>query len=101
MKTTNKQKSVYKLSNWSSYNQALVNRGNLCFWLSDDLVSCWHHTGPQLPGGSVVYSDQAIETCLTLRALFGLGYRQTQGFISSLFVPVSYTHLTLPTTSRV
>ncbi|WP_372803170.1 transposase, partial [Paracoccus seriniphilus] len=35
-------------------------------------------------GGQQRYSDLAIETCLTLRAVFGLPLRQTQGFVRSL-----------------
>ena len=93
MKTTIKKNSGYKLSNWSSYNQALVNRGSLTIWLGDDLSETWYYSDHQLPGGRVVYSDWAIESCLTLRALFGLGYRQTQGFIRSLFV---MAHIELP-----
>ena len=39
---------------------------------------------PGRPGGQREYSDVAIETALTLRSLFHLGLRQTEGFVSSL-----------------
>ncbi|MBU3917346.1 transposase, partial [bacterium] len=35
-------------------------------------------------GGQPVYSDIAIETGLTLRSLYKLGLRQTEGFLESV-----------------
>jgi hypothetical protein len=32
----------------------------------------------------VTFSDAAIQTCLTLKALFGLPFRQTEGLVGSL-----------------
>lgn len=34
--------------------------------------------------GRGVYSEPAIETCLTLRVVFGLALRQTEGFVASI-----------------
>lgn len=37
----------YKTTNWKHYNQALVNRGSLTFWIDDSAVESWqcksHH----------------------------------------------------------
>ncbi|MDD3589545.1 MAG: hypothetical protein PHO46_04650 [Thermoguttaceae bacterium] len=29
--------------NWAQYNQSLVNRGNITFWFSDDVLASWNH----------------------------------------------------------
>jgi hypothetical protein len=36
------------------------------------------------PGRPQVYSDAAVQYCLTMKVLFGLALRQTQGFMQSL-----------------
>lgn len=78
-------REVYKLKNWSNYNQSLKKRGQITFWLSDDVKSGWYYEGDQKPGGEIKYSDSAIEFCLIIRHLFGLAYRQTEGFVEDLF----------------
>jgi len=80
-----KPKEKYKLSNWPAYNKSLKNRGKLTIWLTDDVKESWLYEGKQKPGGEVVYSDVAIEFCLTIKHLFGLGYRQTEGFVEDIF----------------
>ena len=82
---TDKVREKYKLSNWSDYNQSLVNRGNVTLWLSDDMADSWYYAGQRDPGGCIRYSDTAILFCLTMRCLYGLGYSQTQGFVLGLF----------------
>ncbi len=49
------------------------------------MKSQWYYKGKQSPGGEILYSDTAIELCLSLRAIYSLGYRQTQGFTESIF----------------
>ncbi len=31
----------YKVTNWSDYNRALINRGDLTLWVSDDVIEVW------------------------------------------------------------
>ncbi len=45
----------------------------------------WEPPGVGKRGGQLKYSDVAIETALTLRLIFNLPLRQTEGFLSSLF----------------
>ena len=85
-KTRSPKKTIYRVRNWSTYNQALINRGNLTVWLSEEAFSGWRYQGPTQRGGQFFYSDLAIETTLTLRKLFDLGLRQSQGLVRSLFV---------------
>ena len=79
-----KSKAVYRVKNWSSYNRALVARGSLTVWLADSFWQQWYDQRPSQRGAQFVYSDRTIEWMLTMRMLFGLPLRQTQGFIQSL-----------------
>jgi hypothetical protein len=78
-------KDKYKILNWKEYNESLRQRGSINIWISQEALSSWNYEGPKLKGGQKKYSDLAIETCLTIRKLFNLKLRQTEGFIKSLF----------------
>lgn len=78
-------KMTYKLRNWSTYNRALVRRGNLSVWFSEEAAEAWLYDGPAQWGSDPTYSDFAIEACLRLRLVYDLPLRQTQGFVESLF----------------
>jgi ribosomal protein L34E len=75
-----------RVRNWSSYNSALKRRGDLFLYFEETFFEDeWHFKGKRKPGGNVVYSDVAIEIMLTIKYLFRLPLRQTQGFVDSLF----------------
>jgi hypothetical protein len=84
LENTNKPKEKYKVKNWSAYNKALTNRGSITLWLSDDVIDSWYHQGERQPGGKMKYSDACIICLLSIKSLFGLGFRQTEGFGRSL-----------------
>ena len=66
----------YRVGNWSEYNRNLKNRGSLTVWISEDAIDSWLAKSPEsLKGRPDTYSDQAIL----------LAYRQTEGFLRSLF----------------
>lgn len=77
------KKISYKVQNWSSYNKALVNRGDITLWFDEAAVANWYSKIPSeaLRGRPKIYSDECIELALTLRALFDLPLRGTQGFL--------------------
>ncbi len=80
-----KPKAKYRITNWPAYNNALVQRGSLTLWLHEDVLKLWNtpeQTGK--PGHPLDYHDLAIECALSLRAVYHLGLRQTQGFLRSL-----------------
>jgi Transposase DDE domain len=84
-------KRTYKLRNWSEYNAALVKRGSLTLWLSDEVIEAWENaqkTGK--PGASTTYSDLAIQTLLTFKVIYGLALRQTIGFAGAIFELMGY-----------
>ena len=78
-------KTKYRVANWASYDRALVGRGDVTLWVSPEAIATWAPAGVGTRGGQRQYSDVAIETALTLRLLFHLPLRQTEGFLHSLF----------------
>ena len=72
----------YKTKNWSSYNDSLKQRGSLSIWF--DPAMAWVLPPSGKRGRQQSFSDAAIQTCLTLKVLFGLPLRQTTGFAQSL-----------------
>ena len=79
------RKGTYKITNWSKYNESLVQRGSVTFWFNEDVISQWHHANAHpRRGHPFVFSDTAIECLLVLRELFQLPYRQTEGLGRSL-----------------
>ena len=73
-------KPRYRVTNWPEYNRALVQRGSVTLWLCEDVAEGWRARS----GKGCVYSDLAIRCGLSLRAVFTLTLRQTQGFLASL-----------------
>jgi IS5 family transposase len=79
------KKAVYRIRNWRAYNQALVNRGSLTVWVDQEALDAWLYRGPNQWGAQFIYSDVAIRCLLTLRAVFHLPLRATQGMAASIF----------------
>lgn len=72
----------YKTLNWPAYNKALKRRGALTIWFDPDMTWAAKATGKR--GRQPIYSDPAIQPCLTMKVLFGMALRQTTGFVESL-----------------
>ncbi len=77
-------KNPYRVRNWRSYEAGLRSRGDLTVWISEDAIKCWRAPASGKPGGQRIYANVAIETALTLRMVFHLPLRQTEGFLGSL-----------------
>lgn len=75
-------RAKYRTTNWTEYNAALKRRGSLMVWLDADLQ--WQAPSSGRTGRPAVFSDTAIQFCLTLKCMFGLGLRQTTGLAESL-----------------
>jgi IS5 family transposase len=78
-------KGNYRLRNWKQYNKALVQRGSLTLWVSDEMLTLWHNqqkTGKR--GRSDTYSDIAISCMATLKEVFHLPLRAAQGLLTSI-----------------
>ena len=61
-----------------AYNEALKRRGSLTIWF--DPAMTWEAAPTGKCGRQPDYSDAAIQTCLTMKVLFGMALRQTTGF---------------------
>src|SRR5215203_5393946 len=74
----------HKVTNWPAYDASLRQRGSLTVWFTDEAISAWTAEPRTTRGGQPWYSPLAILTALTLRAVFRLAYRQTEGLIGSI-----------------
>lgn len=72
----------YRTTNWSRYNAALRKRGSLLIWLDREMTWLAPHEGR--PGRPPVFSNAAIQLCLSVKVLFKLPLRQTAGMVASL-----------------
>ena len=59
-------------------------RGSLTVWFTDEAIAAWRAAPRTTRGGQPWYSPLAILTALTLRAVFRLALRQTEGLIGSI-----------------
>src|SRR6201997_1377547 len=77
-----------RVTNWSEYDAALRQRGSLTVWFSEEAIAAWRAEPRTTRGGQPRYSALAIATALTLRTVFRLALRQTEGLIGlDLAVP--------------
>jgi hypothetical protein len=77
-------KQQHRVTNWSEYDAALRQRGSLRIWFTDEAIAAWRAEPRTTRGGQPHYSALAITTALTLRAVFRLPLRQTEGLIGSV-----------------
>jgi hypothetical protein len=89
------------VTNWREYDRALVERGSVTVWFDEAFLrEHWRPAANGRRGAPFEYSDIAIQTLLTLKAVFHLPYRALEGFgrslmrLMSLALPVpDHTHL--------
>jgi hypothetical protein len=72
------------VTNWAAYDASLRRRGSLTVWFSDEAIAAWQAAPRTTRGGQAWYSPLAILTALTLKAVFRLALRQTEGLIGSI-----------------
>ena len=77
-------KQRLRVTNSAAYDAALRQRGSLTVWFTDAAIAAWKAEARTTRGGQSRYSDLAIAAALTLRAVFRLALRQTEGRISSI-----------------
>jgi hypothetical protein len=74
----------HTVTNWPAYDASLRQRGSLTVWFTDKAIAAWAAEPRTTRGGQPWYSELAILTALTLRAVFRLALRQTEGLIGSI-----------------
>jgi hypothetical protein len=91
---------AYKTRNWPTYNEALKRRGSLTIWFNSAMT--WEATTTGKRGRQPDYSDAAVQTCLTMKVLFGMALRQTTEFVESLLrlIGLDWAVLDFSTLSR-
>jgi Transposase DDE domain len=77
-------KQKHRVTNWAEYDAALRARGSLTIWFTAEAIEAWRAEPRTTRGGQPRYSSLAIATALTLRAVFRLALRQTEGLIASI-----------------
>jgi len=90
-KPKTKSKAIYRVKNWREYDNSLVQRGSLTVWIDEKALQQWNYQGPRQQGAQFDYSDLAIQSVLTIREVFHLPNRATEGFVKSLFELMTVT----------
>ena len=80
-----KEKTKDHVGNWPASDRALVQRGDVTLWLAPEAITPWAAAGVGQRGGPLQDSDLAIATARTLRRIFHLPLRQTEGVLTSIF----------------
>jgi hypothetical protein len=79
------KKKRYRVRNWAQYNKSLVKRGSLTLWFDEESIKKWHAVGRKKGRGRPRrYAEIAIQCMLTLKSVFDLPLRATQGLVESL-----------------
>ena len=89
----------YRVRNWRTYNQALIDRGGLTFWIDEDALATWRNTQSPIGSGAPrIYSDTAIQCAVVVKSVYCLSLRAAQGFVSSV---MNLMRLDLPVPNTV
>ena len=81
----NQKKDTYRIINWSEYNKALKSRGSLTIWIEEDLAESRYGKRSEQRRRPYKYPDNCIKILYQLRVVYGLQFRQLEGFVKSLF----------------
>ena len=93
-------KQRHRVTNWVEYDAGLRVRSSLTVWFTAEAVEGWRAEARLGRGGQAKYSDLAIATALTPRAVFRLALRQTKGLIGSV-VQLLGLNLAVPNHSTI
>ncbi len=74
-----------KKIDWTTYDQELVNRGSLTFWMSEEAMEEWVKPNGQTRGAQIFYAEIGLELLMVLRFRYSLTLRGVQGFARSIF----------------
>ena len=77
-------KQRHRVTSWAAYEAGLRARGSLAVWFTAEAIKAWSAEPRTGRGRQPRYSSLAIATALTLRAVFHLALRQTEGLIGSI-----------------
>jgi hypothetical protein len=77
-------KQRHQVTNGAAHDAALRLRGSRMVRLTEDASAAWRAVPRTTPGGQPHCPALAITTALTLRAVFRLALRETEGLLGSI-----------------
>ena len=87
----------YAKRNWSKYNQKLINRGSITFWIDRKSLDSWVKKSGKR--GRPAFSQTVIQAGWMIKTVQNLPLRALQGFIESILnrlqVDLKTPHYTL------
>ena len=86
---------------WNEYNKKLVARARVDLYFSKEILQNWYSKGVQGAFRPKKYSKLAIGTCLLIRSLFRLPYRQTEGMVKSLLGMLGAKEICVPSYNQI
>lgn len=77
-------KQKYKLNNWSAYNEALRQRGNIEVWISDEAIAQWYEKERIYDGTGTPqkFTDFAIIVCHEIRQFWLQLHNGAKSFVA-------------------
>lgn len=93
---SDKPKQKYQVTNWSEYNHALEKRGNITFYIDEQVIDSWYSDAEPQQGAQEVYSDRCIEAMMMIKTVFKQPYRQVCGFTKGLLKLMGLGSLRVP-----
>ncbi|BAE74304.1 hypothetical protein SGGMMB4_02293 [Sodalis glossinidius str. 'morsitans'] len=80
-------KQKFKITNWSTYNKALKQRGALTIWLDESAIVAWTEktTPERRVAGRFTTQIWLSPLFLMMKRVFGLSLRALQGFVDAIF----------------
>ena len=95
------KKPTYRIRNWKQYNKALIQRGSITLWFSDNVIQKWTSTvRTGAKGRPHFYSNDAILCALLIRTAYHLPLRTLAGFLLSL-VAFLKLNLSIPSYTQI
>jgi hypothetical protein len=59
-------KARYRVTNWPEYDAALVRRGSLTLWFTEEAVAAWRAPATGERGGQPIYSATSVTSRLSI-----------------------------------
>ncbi len=75
----------YCVRTWRTYNQTLIDRGGITFWIDEAALTTWRNSQTShCSGAPRIYLDTAIQCAVVVKSIYALSLRAAQGFVSSV-----------------
>ncbi|PCS22462.1 Mobile element protein [Candidatus Enterovibrio escicola] len=83
-------KARHKISNWQQYNQELVNRGSVTFWIDVTAIKAWYCLKHHCYRGPIfIFPDTEIEMALMVNGISKLPLRGLKILLNLVFILIN------------